>query len=360
VGDPARTAQPAALALLSRNRRTAHLRRTGRELLSRIADNLFWLGRNAERAEGTLRALKAVVERLIDAPRPDRDPALLHRLLGLRMEGAPRDLSLAGVRARAVRLALDPAEPNGVGRLLDALYWNANAARPHLSRDAWRDVSALSADTAWRAPPDPARCLSLAGPVDDAIRSLAAFAGASHENMTRNYAWRFLELGRRLERARLTAAMFLALAAQTHDDEAASFLAVLHLCDSFFAYRARYLTNPEATPAIDLLILDESNPRSLAFQVAHMEAVLADLPRVTPARTPEHKLTLRLLTDLRTADAEALGAVGAEGRRDALGALLADTQAVLARVSDLIGKAYFAHAQPALTEVMAARSRARA
>jgi uncharacterized alpha-E superfamily protein len=91
-----------------------------------------------------------------------------------------------------------------------------------------------------------------------------------------------------------------------------------------------------------------------------MEAVLAELPRTTPARTPEHKLTLRLLTDLRTADAEALGAVGPEGRRAALGALLADTQAVLTRASDLIGKAYFAHAQPALTEVMAARAGARA
>lgn len=355
VDSDSQAGQPGATALLNQRRRTAHLRRTGRDLLSRVADNLFWLGRYGERAELSLRVLKVVIERMIDAPRLDREPDLLHRLLSLRLEDEADDRSAAALRGRIVRLALDHAEPNGVRQAIDAIHRNAESTRAHLSRDAWRDVGALHAAAVWKTPPEPHRALSLAGPVEDAIRHLAAFAGASHENMTRNYAWRFLELGRRIQRAMHVTAMFRALVTQAEDNEAAALLALLHLCDSFFAYRSRYLTTPEATPAIDLLILDESNPRSLAFQVAAMDAVLDALPKLTPYRNPEHRLTLRLLTELRTSDAAVLGETDGEGRRAALDALLAHAEESLDRVADLVAKAYFAHAELALTEVATAR-----
>lgn len=346
---------PGATALLNQRRRTAHLRRTGRDLLSRVADNLFWLGRYGERAEFSLRVLKVVIERLIDAPRLDREPDLLHRLLSLRLEDEVAEPSVGALRARLVRLALDPAEPNGVRQCVDAMHRNAESTRAHLSRDAWRDLGALQAAAVWRTAPEAHRALSLAGPVEDAIRHLAAFAGASHENMTRNFAWRFLELGRRMQRAMHVTQLFRAFVAEAQESEAAALLAMLHLCDSFFAYRSRYLTTPEATPAIDLLVLDESNPRSLAFQIAAMEAVLDALPRMTPYRNPEHRLILRLLTDLRTTDAAQLGETDAEGRRPALAALLAQAEEALERAADLVAKAYFAHAELALTEVATAR-----
>jgi uncharacterized alpha-E superfamily protein len=207
----------------------------------------------------------------------------------------------------------------------------------------------------WRMPPEPGRALTIGGKVEEAVRCLAAFAGASHENMTRNFAWRFLELGRRIERAQQTVALFKALIGHAAPDEPASIFAMLHLCDSFFAYRSRYLTTPEAAPAIDLLILDEANPRSLAFQVAQVEAVLSALPRATPYRNPEHRIALRLLTDLRTAEAPPLGEIDAAGRRAALESLLDAAEAALETVADLVTKAYFAHAEPALTEVAAMR-----
>jgi uncharacterized circularly permuted ATP-grasp superfamily protein/uncharacterized alpha-E superfamily protein len=348
-----------ASALIARRTRIAHLRRTGRDLLSRSADNLFWLGRNAERAEFTLRVLKAVLARMIDAPRADRDPALLHALLSLRLDDAPAVTDLATARARIVRLALDPAEPASLGRILDAVYFTADATRPHLSQDAWRDVSALAADPVWRAPPDPARALALTGPVEAALRSLAAFAGASHENMTRNFAWRFLELGRRIERALDGAKTFSALAGRASEGESARLYALLQLYDSFFAYRARYLTTPEATPAVDLLVLDESNPRSLAFQVARIEAELAELPRATPYRNPEHKATLALLTALRCAEAGALGETDEAGDRLALTDLLSEAETTLQRIAEHIASAWFAHAEPVRTEVLSARGEPR-
>lgn len=352
--------EPAATSRLGERRRVAHLQRTGRDLLSRVADDLFWLGRYGERADLTLRVLKVVIERMIDAPRRAEEPALLARLLALRID-APADAApeptpdIAELRLRIMRLAVDPELPESATRAVEAIYWNANRARAHLSRDAWRDVGALHAAPLWRMAPDPARALSIGGRVEDAIRSLAAFAGASHENMTRNFAWRFLELGRRLQRGMHVAQMFRALAAVPDDDEPTTLYALLLLCDSFFAYRSRYLTTPEATPAIDLLILDEANPRSLAYQVAQAEAVLGALPRATPYRNPEHRKALRLLTDLRVAEAPALGEVDASGRRAALLALLDDAEEALLAIAELVTSAYFAHAEPALTEVSAMR-----
>ncbi len=353
-GSPA--AQPAASARLTQRRRTAHLRRTGRDLLSRVADNLFWLGRYAERADISLRVLKVVIERMIDAPRRDSAPDLLHDLLSLRLEDG-EETPRASLRERIVRLALDPEEANGVRPAVESVYWNANSTRAHLSRDAWRDVGALHAHPMWRLPPEPQRALGLGAAVEDAIRALAAFAGASHENMTRNFAWRFLELGRRLQRASLIVQMFQALVVRATEDEPGRLFALLQLCDSFYTYRSRYLTTPEATPVIDLLILDESNPRSLAYQLAAMDAVLGELPRATPYRNPEHKLVLRLLTDLRTSDAALLGETDPEGRREALDVLLGQADAALQKVSELVAKAYFAHAEPALTAVSSARGR---
>lgn len=361
VDEAAQTEAAAVSHRLTQHRRNAHLRRTGRDLLSRVADDLFWLGRHVERADITLRVLKVVIERMIDAPRRDAEPELLHALLSLRLDDAPPDegeapaATRAPLRVRIARLALDPETPTSAARAIESIYWNANRTRAHLSRDAWRDVGALYAAPVWKAAPDAARALSLAGAVEDAVRHLAAFSGASHENMTRNFAWRFLELGRRLQRGLQVAHMFAALVAQPQEDEPQALYALLLLCDSFFAYRSRYLTTPEATPAIDLLILDESNPRSLAFQIAALESALGDLPRVGPYRSAEHRLVLKLLTTLRVTDAAELGAVDADGARPALSALLEEAEATLEQVSVLVSKAYFAHAEPALTEIASAR-----
>ena len=365
VDDAAHTEKTAVSHRLIQHRRNAHLRRTGRDLLSRVADDLFWLGRHVERADITLRVLRVVIERMIDAPRRAAEPELLHALLSLRLDDDKKDAATeaagpsaplrAPLRARIARLALDPEEPVSAARAIESIYWNANRTRAHLSRDAWRDVGALYAEPVWKSAPDPARALSLGGAVEDAVRHLAAFSGASHENMTRNFAWRFLELGRRLQRGLQVTAMFAALVAKAQEDEPDALYALLLLCDSFFAYRSRYLTTPEATPAIDLLILDESNPRSLAFQIAALESALGDLPRTGPYRSAEHRLVLKLLTTLRVTDAAELGAADEGGARPALSALLTEAEETLQQVAVLVTKAYFAHAEPALTEIASAR-----
>ena len=175
--------------------------------------------------------------------------------------------------------------------------------------------------------------------------------------MTRNYAWRFLQIGRRIERAshlaRLTRELVLG---GPSPDDAVSLRLLLELGDSFMTYRSRYLATPLAAPVLDLLLLDETNPRGVAFQLRELDAHVALLPSEGPHRSPGQRLVLKLLTTLRLAEVGELCEPGADGRMDRLARLLDEIAAGLPQLSDLIARSYFAHA-PAPVVTLATRRR---
>ena len=113
-----------------------------------------------------------------------------------------------------------------------------------------------------------------------------------------------------------------------------------------------------AQPAavIDLLVLDETNPRSLAFQLVRLEAVLAQLPTDIPYRRPEHRLALALLTEIRLQDAALLARPAANGRRAEVAGLARRCRDRLVEVSDLLARAFFAHADAPEALVSQARA----
>ena len=106
---------------------------------------------------------------------------------------------------------------------------------------------------------------------------------------------------------------------------------------------------------LDLLILDETNPRALAYQLAALDDLLETLPHEGPYRSPEHRLVLSLLTALRLTDAEALTAVDDQGRRRALTDLLDRTVEDLRSASNLISRAFFAVTERSPTTLTLAR-----
>ncbi|HJQ55642.1 MAG TPA: alpha-E domain-containing protein, partial [Vineibacter sp.] len=119
--------------------------------------------------------------------------------------------------------------------------------------------------------------------LDDLIRFVATFAGLSQENVTRGSGWRFLDIGRRLERAHFTCRGALAPFGQSPVVWESAMRLALELCDSTITYRTRYLGALEPAPALDLVLLDESNPRSLAFQLHAIHHHLEELGRATRA-----------------------------------------------------------------------------
>ncbi|MEL7347676.1 MAG: circularly permuted type 2 ATP-grasp protein [Pseudomonadota bacterium] len=332
-------------SLLADRLATGHLRRTGRDLLSRVADEVFWMGRNAERAEGTLRVLDVCMRRYLSGNRTDAGPDLLVDIISSRAADRA-DLSPAQRFRDAVsRLVNDPVEPFGMPSILSALSAGAVRARLSISEEGWRYIERLSNDPRWGEGLSLRRSADLMRLVEDSLRNLAAFSGAAQDNLTRNFAWRFLEMGRRIERGIEVARIARRLAGEEEEDEESRLRAWLTLSDSTAAYRNRYMMVPRAAAVLDLLVLDEANPRALAYQLVQLEAVLAQLPREGPYRRAEHRLALSLLTELRMLDADALADTSETGTRTILARLMRRCERDLAEIADRISNSYFAHAE---------------
>ncbi|OYY91663.1 MAG: hypothetical protein B7Y45_01400 [Sphingomonas sp. 28-66-16] len=252
-----------------------HIRRNPGTLPSRVADNFFWLGRYLERGEALLSVIRVMLGNSITA---DAGAALARetvaRLIGIITDGgsapAPAGLRRADLIA-FVRIALED----------DAGHWQSVRAINRMARS----IGAGSRD---RLSADMIRLLDAPFPSGGAMldragtlqRRYAALAGLSTEHMSRTAAWRFHDLGRRIERgtALARAARVLGGPDATTDDLSS----LLDLADSQISYRQRYLTGLALLPVLDLVVLDPGNPRSIAFQVAaivdHVRAlpVLAD------------------------------------------------------------------------------------
>jgi uncharacterized circularly permuted ATP-grasp superfamily protein/uncharacterized alpha-E superfamily protein len=354
------------VSLLKSTMSTVHLRRTGRDLLSRTADNLYWLGRNAERAEGILRALRSVVTRLVVDVGPSQSPALLERLLDVLLQKAPLKLdakreagALGRIRRQLDALALSQGRPYGLADTVDHLHRTATLARDQISQDAWRMLAALCAPNGIRRLPEPLIDGPTLDVLDEGLHLLAAFSGTGSENMTRNFAWRFLDMGRRVERACQAVDLMRGLLIEREDLVASGTLPLLlELADSSMTYRSRYLMTPLLAPVLDLLLLDESNPRALAFQLAVIDAHLQRLPDSrgeSPQYSPAQRIVMPLLTELRLVDPGALAGTESGSPRPALADLLARLARALPELSDVICRSHFAHAEARFTSIASAR-----
>ncbi len=302
-------------------------------LPSRAADNLFWVGRYVERAEATLRLVRAIINRVAEA-----DDAAAPVIATMADVLAAWDAIPAGGGAALAtfiaRAALTSAELDGaLPRLVGAARSAASAIRDRFSPDAWRainDLAKLIGAPLTAVPTESA----IAERVEAALRIIAALSGLAQENMTQLAGWRFLELGRRIERALLTCRLTRALAKPgTFDGELD---VLLELADSQITYRQRYIMIAAPTPVIDLIMLDPNNPRSVVFQLDRIEAHLRALPRrSTSGRlSPVQQIAAAIATRLRTADAAAVNE-----------ALIVDLEQALMKLSDAIGAAYLVNTE---------------
>lgn len=277
------------------------IRRSAGALSSRAADNLFWVGRYIERVEATLRLVRALIHQIID----DDDEAApiisqISSLLGAWSAG-PTDIPHAKPTLVA-RAALQRADCEGsLPYLASAARAAASVIRDRLSPDAWRALTNLVTVIDATVPDGPSEGAMLER-VNEALRIVASFSGLAQENMTRRTGWRFLELGRRIERA-LVACRFARQFSNPPLIERALDV-LLELNDSQITYRKRYVMIAARAPAIDLVVLDPFNPRSVAYQIDRIDTHLAALPpHLTDGLlSPPQKAALAFATRLRTID----------------------------------------------------------
>lgn len=343
------------VSLLQSTDETVPLRRGGAEMPSRVAENLFWLGRHTERADALARLLRTVIVRLAsdeDAARIAELPNLIRALAEYgqiepgyalpEMHGQLPPLEQALPAA-----VFDNAQPGALRAIVTQLARSAATVRDRMSLDSWRVIHQMDEEF-WPSagPPDVTTLLERL----DALRvNLSAFAGLAMESMTRTQAWRFLELGRRIERALKTAELISAVLQGDEADEHGPLEAMLETADSLMTYRSRYLAQLRLGPALDLLITDETNPRSVAYQLVECQKHVDQLPRdaAQPGYTDDQWLAMELLHTVRMADSQALAKAFHAGDREPLGWLLAETRAMLPKLANAISHRYLLHAGPA-------------
>jgi uncharacterized circularly permuted ATP-grasp superfamily protein/uncharacterized alpha-E superfamily protein len=335
------------------------LRRSGSDLPSRVADNLYWLGRYAERAENSVRLMRSMVLRLAGEAGAGDEPHTLDRLttilvdLGYIRRRAGRRAVAAGIHAverEIANLVLNPQSSTGLLSLVKSLQRTASLVRERLSRDAWRllnKLHGLAHSHAQTPDLDADDALALLNALTEL---LAAFSGMQMENMTRSIGWRLLDMGRRIERANHMAKLIRELAVDGDPAAEGGLDLLLELGDSSMTYRTRYLSAVQLPPVLDLLIADETNPRSIVFQAATLREHVAALPRDSEqaSLTREEFLAEALISDIRLADInEICGTRSGRGRRVILDRLLERQQKRCTELSDTLARTYFSHATPA-------------
>jgi uncharacterized alpha-E superfamily protein len=322
------------------------LTRTGGEVPGRVADNLFWLGRYAERAEGVARLLRVVATRFLDAELPQDAclPALLRLVTyqtatypGFVNEGAEE--RLAAPEQELLAVIRDGQRTGSLRFTLNALAQAARPVRDRLSDDSWRVLNSLQ--EGWDGVAELRTALEH---LERLILALAALTGLSTEYMSRGQGWRFLDIGRRLERALFESSLLRALCVPASSTTGPLWEAVLAITDTLTTYRRRYRSQVQTDAILDLVLLDESTPRSVAYQLACLHDQVAGLPKKTapPHRRPEERLVLEALTALRLADIERLAQPPqGKGMRETLDQLLSRLGYLLRTLSETLTSNYF-------------------
>ncbi|MBK5968342.1 MULTISPECIES: circularly permuted type 2 ATP-grasp protein [Thiorhodovibrio] len=334
------------------------------EVSSRVADNLFWIGRYAERAEGLVRLLRVTLiklgDRFIFQPEPNQSTCLRLLLQALTCQsqtypgfvGEGAEERLAEPTEEMISLITDAERAGGLPQTLQALGTAAWSVRDRLSNDTWRVVNAVEKSRTALTKHQPQGLSGVLDVLDPLVTSLVAFAALTNENMNHNEGWHFLEAGRRIERGSDIAALLRATLVPVagEPDETLTIEAVLGVTDSLITYRRRYRSGTRVGALLDLVFQDETNPRSLAFQLAKLQRLVYEMPRTQnqPQRSQAEKFIMRIVTDLRLAELDLLSqsSVTEEGeppRREALDTMLSGIEDGLANLSDALTAQYFRH-----------------
>lgn len=268
-------------------------------LPSRVLENLFWLGRNAERAEASLRMFRTVFMQLhgemtISEVAKRRLLETVTAVTGTQpgFIDAPEEL-IQNPDAELIAVVLDAKRAGSVRSSLNAILNCADEARELLSSDTLRVVNdirdaLIDLDSAFQnglaSAPEEA--------LDPLVSALMALSGLSHESMVRDVGWHFSEIGRRVERATLTATVIesLLVPVTSEIDQAVCIETLLLSLESLISYRRRYRARLGTQASLELIMLDATNPRSLMYQLESLKTHLANLPK--PVET-QHELTPR-------------------------------------------------------------------
>jgi len=309
-------------------------------LPSRVVENLFWFGRYCERCDGSARLLRIMLARYVDGDDPQAlqsAVALGESLMLLPEEGELPERLLAALLGDDWSFSLRSN--------LQRLQWAASQVRGKLSRENWQALVELQRE-AMELETEEADFGELLDFLNRLVMSLAALSGFALDDMTRDEGWRFLMIGRRLERLQFLSSSLAAFLRSDAVFDQAGLEWLLELGNSSITYRSRYLAVAQLIPVLDLLLLDEQNPHAVLFQLKLVARTLKRLNDdfAAPKETALPELVVRLSRfDLRCLENPLFGEASLRAALDGLADLLQEVADVSGQVSDRLALRHFAH-----------------
>lgn len=328
---------------------------------SRVADNLLWLGRYLERAEGLIRLLRSIYRRLSGEDRPQDIPELLFLLNILKTKNIISLSPEAEIGRPLYHELLQHLHdslyrkdhPESVVFILKRVQETARNVRDRLSVDCFRVINQLE-DFADSQSKDPLEIL------DTTLFTLSAFSGLAMESMTRGLGWRFMDMGRRIERAMNQTSLIRIGLPQVCHTSRNTLQSLLEVSDSLMTYRGRYKSTFQLAPVLDLLVADETNPKSLAFQLSQLAEHVEHLPQQSERRfsCAEERIALKMLTDVRLLDLTGIQCGMDEPKNESLATFLSSMETLLKEFAQHVTGHYLSRvpATPHYTMISGARA----
>ncbi len=323
-------------------------------LPSRVVENLFWMGRYAERVEASLRLLRTVFM-MFNGEEPLSDEvkrillSAVTRVTTTYPGFVDADKSLIdSPYDELLSVVIDKERPGSISANLNSMLYCADESKELVSSDTLRvindirdslvDLQDTFASGMMTAPEEA---------LDPLVTALMALSGLAHESMVRNVGWRFMQIGRRLERSIQTNTIISYVLGESvpEQDERLLISSSLLCLENLISYRRRYSAELNIKSCLDLIMLDTSNPRSLLFQLEHLYQHLTVLPqgdKKTNELKPEENLTLQAKTLVELAQLKELCLIKDEARPN-LFDTLTNLNKLLESISNMITSKYFDH-----------------
>ncbi|MCR8923421.1 circularly permuted type 2 ATP-grasp protein [Dasania sp. GY-MA-18] len=328
-------------------------------LPSRAAENLYWVGRYIERSESTARLLRTVIANLNDTDDygDDSDKACLHILLQALTTMTGTVPGFLGDKSTLLNqpfdelksLILDSKRMGGLAQVLNSFVRSAFSVRDLWSNDTWRTIDDIDEEFN-QSQAEPINLYSLHSRLDEAVSYIMAFIGLAGESMSHDNSWHLLDIGRRIERVLMQLKLLRFCLTETQDKVVEHLLleSLLNTQESLITHRRRYRKSQSIETALELLLLDPTNPRSLAFQVFRIEQFVNGLPRSNKKQhlDEEQRLCLLATTRVRVARASDLIAVNGSERTE-LKLFLDEIEQTITALAKSLHHTYFSHTQSA-------------
>ncbi len=326
-------------------------------LPSRVVENMFWLGRYAVRAEYALRLLRTVFLQLNNTHELSEESYKTILLAVTQVtETFPGFTAIDSVlfknpEAELISIIIDADRAGSVVSRLNEMLNCAEEVKVLLSADTQRVINDIRDNvnmlettirTDFASAPEEA--------LDPLVTSLLALSGLVHESMIRGYGWRFIEIGRNLERSYQTMSLIRSLLSPVlgEYDEDNTLETVLLTLETLVTYRRRYRARTDILNGLELAVLDDTNPRSLNSLLQGLKEQVQELPlrQEGSLLSKERRITLELLSRIQLAQPELLCALEkGDKSRKALAKLMSESQELLNELSITLSDIYFDHTE---------------